>query len=192
MHLYLVRHTHVNVAKGICYGHADVDVADTFYEELAAIQSRLQGITFDKTYSSPLKRCTLLASKLSESHIVDERIKEFNFGKWEHSTWDDIYAQEHGKQWFDDYLNTRCPEGESFRMLLQRVQRFIDDLPQNDGNILIVTHAGIIRSFLILIEDYSIDQAFDTAIAYGQVVKMSHPQSSKNNKYIHRINPSRQ
>ncbi len=192
MRLYLVRHTRVDVPKGICYGHADVDVVDTFHEELAAIQSRLRGITFDKTYSSPLKRCVLLANELSESHIVDDRIKEYNFGKWEYSKWDDIYAQEHGKKWFDDYLNTRCPEGESFRMLLQRVQRFIDDLPQNDGNILIVTHAGIIRSFLVLIENYSIDKAFDTAIAYGQVVKISHLRSSKNNKYIHRINPSRQ
>jgi Fructose-2,6-bisphosphatase len=158
--------------KGICYGHADVGLADTFPEEMATVRSQLQGIAFEKIYSSPLKRCITLAQELSVNFMIDERIKEYNFGDWERKDWNDIYASDEGKKWFDDYLNTICPQGESFQMMLKRVERFIHDLPVNAENILIVTHAGIIRAFFIILENYTIEKAFDTPVAYGQVIKI--------------------
>lgn len=173
MQLCLVRHTQVDMPKGICYGHADVGLAATFPDEIAAVRTQLQEIaTFDKIYCSPLKRCIRLAQELSEDFKVDDRIKEYNFGNWECKTWDEIYASPEGKEWFNDYVNTVCPQGESFQMMLQRVGHFINDLPSDAENILIVTHAGIIRAFLILLENYSVVEAFDTPVAYGQVVKI--------------------
>lgn len=170
MQFHLVRHTRVNMPKDICYGHADVGLADTFPEEVAAIRSRLQDISmFHPIYSSPLERCRVLARELSGNFIVDERIKEYNFGNWEREKWDDIYALDEGKKWFDDYVNTIIPGGESFRMMLDRVENFIDDLPDNADNILIITHAGIIRAFLIILENYTVEKAFDTPIDYGQI-----------------------
>lgn len=171
MKLYLVRHTRVDTPAGICYGNSDVGLANTFPKELFAVQSKLEGIRFAKIYSSPLKRCVTLAQNLSRSVIIDERIREFDFGEWEHKAWNDIYALETGKKWFNDYVNTSCPQGESFRMMLRRVNEFLSrQLPDTDENILIVTHAGIIRAFLILIEDYTINEAFDTPVAYGEVI----------------------
>ena len=35
MEIYLVRHTTPDVAKGICYGQADIDVTATFLAEAA-------------------------------------------------------------------------------------------------------------------------------------------------------------
>ncbi len=55
-------------------------------------------------------------------------------------------------------------------MMLERVRRFIDSLPKTVGNILIVTHAGIIRAFLILLEGYTVNEAFDRKIAYGEII----------------------
>lgn len=173
MNLYLVRHTQVDMTKGICYGHADVGLADTFPQELEVVKSNLEGVNFDKVYCSPLKRCMALANELWNDITIDERIKEFNFGEWERVAWNDIYAQEHGKEWFDDYVNVVCPGGESFAMMLERVRNFIGDLPTDNKNILIVTHAGIIRAFLMILKDYSVNQAFDTPVAYGQVMQMN-------------------
>lgn len=170
MKLYLVRHTQVDMPKGICYGHADVGLAETFPQELAAIKQRLNGIRFAKAYSSPLKRCVTLARELSDDFTVDNRIKEFNFGEWERVAWNDIYEQEHGKKWFDDYVNVVCPNGESFAMMLARVRNFIEELPRTDENILIVTHAGIIRAFLMVLRNFTVNQAFDTPVAYGEVM----------------------
>lgn len=170
MRIYLVRHTSVDMPKGICYGQSDVELADTFPQELAEVKCRLHGTIFDKTYSSPLKRCITLARELSDEIIVDTRIKEYNFGEWERKTWNEIYALDEGRQWFHDYVNTMCPQGESFAMMLRRVRNFIEHLSQNDKNILIVTHAGIIRAFLIVLENYSVEKAFDTPVVYGQIV----------------------
>lgn len=114
----------------------------------------------------------MLARELSGNFTIDERIKEYNFGSWENKDWNDIYASDEGKKWFDDYVNTVCPQGESFRMMLERVAYFIDDLPSGAENLLIVTHAGIIRAFLIILKGYTVGQAFDTPVAYGEIIRI--------------------
>jgi alpha-ribazole phosphatase len=172
MNLYLIRHTRVDMPPGICYGNSDVPVADTFPEELLTIKSKLQGIPFVKTYSSPLSRCAILANELSVNVIIDERIREYDFGEWEQMAWDDIYSLDEGSRWFNDYVNIPCPRGESFTMTVHRVRQFLDSLSDSDENILIVTHAGIIRVMLVLLENYSVSEAFDRKIGYGEVVNV--------------------
>lgn len=172
MKIYLLRHTRVNIPQGICYGQTDVGVADTFAEEAAAAKKRLQGISFAKIYSSPLSRCARLANEFADAReiVFDERLLELNFGDWEGKSWNHIYENEAGgKAWFSDYENTPCPNGESYSDMLARVHRFIADLPQTNGNVLIVTHAGVVRAFRVLLHGWSVKKAFDKAVAYGQV-----------------------
>ncbi|KGN78716.1 hypothetical protein HW49_07925 [Porphyromonadaceae bacterium COT-184 OH4590] len=170
--LYLVRHTRVNMPSGICYGSTDVELADTFEQELAILKSELKDIIFDRIYSSPLKRCASLAKSLDDNIVIDNRIREFDFGQWERKTWIDIYDLDEGKRWFDDYKNVCTPQGESLQMVLERVKEFIASLPNDFNNILIVTHAGIVRAFMILLDGISIEKAFETPIDYGRVVRI--------------------
>lgn len=95
-----------------------------------------------------------------------------NFGDWEGKCWGEIFASQEGKRWFGDYLHTTCPNGESNDKLTGRVQAFINDLPQTSENILIITHAGVIRAFRMLLQKWTAKKAFDTPIAYGQVVQI--------------------
>ena len=169
MRLYLVRHTRVAVPPGICYGQSDVALADTFRQECEKIKSRLQKIDFEYTFSSTLSRCKILANELSDNVIEDMRLQELNFGDWENTSWNAIFDTEEGKEWFADYLNQRCPNGESYNDMLNRVRQFIADLPNTDGNVLIITHAGVIRAFRIILENWSVKKAFDKPVAYGQV-----------------------
>ena len=37
MEIYLIRHTTPKIEKGICYGQADLNVADSFEEEINVI-----------------------------------------------------------------------------------------------------------------------------------------------------------
>jgi alpha-ribazole phosphatase len=67
--IYLIRHTTPAVARGICYGQTDLDVTETFSEEAAVIRQCLPG-TIGLVYSSPLKRCTLLAKELFPDRSV--------------------------------------------------------------------------------------------------------------------------
>lgn len=65
MELYLIRHTHTAAPSGICYGRADVSVAETFPEEAAGVVATLAGTCYGRVYSSPLLRCRLLAKMLA-------------------------------------------------------------------------------------------------------------------------------
>ena len=71
MKIYLIRHTQPAIAKGICYGSTDLDVASTFLEEAAAVKAVLPAITTQtKILSSPLQRCHKLAQFIANKHPV--------------------------------------------------------------------------------------------------------------------------
>ena len=61
MNIYLIRHTSVDVPKGLCYGQSDVPLRPTFEIEAAVTKAKIESIHFDMAYTSPLSRCTRLA-----------------------------------------------------------------------------------------------------------------------------------
>lgn len=173
MQLTLIRHTSVEVPKGICYGITDVPLALTFRSESEQIRQKLKGQTFDAAFSSPLSRCTKLAVVIvPEKQIrIDQRLTELHFGIWEMRSWDEIFESPKGKAWFADYANFRCPGGESFADLMQRGKTFLDDLKQtNFRRVVVVTHAGIIRALMCLIQHRTPEEAFYTPLEYGQII----------------------
>lgn len=170
MKLYLVRHTRVDVPQGICYGQSDVPLANSFETELESVRSGLLGIAFDHVFCSPLSRCVKLGTSLDYPLQLDDRLKELNFGEWEEQRWDEIFESETGKKWFADYLNETCPGGESYQDMLHRAERFISDLPETNGNILVITHSGVIRAFRVLLKNWSVKKTFEKPVAYGQIM----------------------
>src|SRR5688500_4962497 len=90
MEIYLIRHTTPQVGKDICYGQSDLDLGDAFPQEYEFLKNNLPG-QFDMVYTSPLKRCRILAEKFNTNNFfVDHRLLELNFGEWEMKAWDDI------------------------------------------------------------------------------------------------------
>ncbi len=173
MKLTVVRHTSVDVPKGICYGITDVPLALSFRNEMEQVRKRIGNALFDAIYSSPLSRCTILGSTLfPENKIhIDNRLKEFNFGDWEMMDWNSLFESESGKEWFADYVNTRCPNGESFVDLINRGKLFLNDLKRNNfQNAAIFTHAGIIRAMMCLLQDKTPEEAFNTPFEYGHII----------------------
>lgn len=173
--LYFVRHTRVGIPSGVCYGQKDVPLADSFDAELQCIKNALGDIEFSHIYSSPLQRCKTLALRLCKKNIYpifDNRLMEMNFGLWEGVSWDDIYNDEYGQKWFSMYDSISCPNGESFGDMVARVSQFLASLPKDDGNILIVTHAGVIRSVNVITEGVSIKDSFNISVDYGQIFKV--------------------
>ena len=49
-----MRHTAVDVPQGVCYGQTDVPLKPTFEMEATQTAAHLQGLSFDKVYTSPL------------------------------------------------------------------------------------------------------------------------------------------
>ncbi|WP_026960504.1 alpha-ribazole phosphatase [Aliagarivorans taiwanensis] len=175
MEVYLVRHTTPKVEKGVCYGQSDLDVADSFTDEVQAIVSNTPELRqIDAIYASPLRRCKRLAQQLTTDFIAfDERLKELNFGDWELRRWNDIPEYEY-RDWGNDYVNVRCPGGESFVDLYQRVSAFKTDLLASGlKRAVIVTHCGVIRAFLSIAHNTELKDAFSYQFEYGQVVRVS-------------------
>lgn len=126
--LYLVRHTRPAIAKGLCYGQMDIPLAESFEQEASLIREALAPYAFTKVFTSPLKRCALLAKALNLQAQPDPRLMEMHFGDWEGKAWDTIFTTPEGKIWFDNYITAPCPHGESFTDLMNRVQSFLAEL----------------------------------------------------------------
>lgn len=171
MEIYLVRHTETVCAKGICYGQADVELMEPYLEQFQEIKKQLPEEAL--FYSSPLQRCTILTDFLSSSYYnVDKRLMEMDFGSWEMKKWDEISAVELDP-WMNDFVTVKVPDGESFEILNNRVLSFIGEKLTNVSSpIVIVTHAGVIRSFLCKQMNLPLKDAFSNKVEFGQVIKM--------------------
>ena len=147
MGLILVRHTRPDVAEGLCYGQTDLDVADTFADEAAAVLSALPQVC--RVVSSPLKRCRALAQYIADAADlpldIDERLMEIDFGAWEGQPWSDVPRQDIDA-WAKNFLHARPHGGESVAMLRSRVSSALAEWSARGEPIVIVTHAGVIKA----------------------------------------------
>ncbi len=175
-----IRHTSVDVSSGICYGITDVSLAPTFRSELESIRRTLTDETFDALFSSSLSRCTKLANELfpEKQILIDQRLIELDFGDWEMQSWDTIFESPEGEVWFADYVHSACPGGESFTDLIKRGKTFLDDLKRTRfRNVVLFTHAGMIRALMCLLQHKTPEEAFQTPLVCGQILSFNLQQS---------------
>jgi alpha-ribazole phosphatase len=149
MKLILVRHPPPLVEQGVCYGRSDLDVAPAqLAATLAALSRSLpRGVP---VYSSPLRRCAKLATPLAlalaaPAPMLDVRLVEMDFGRWEMQRWDEIDRLA-VDAWAADLLHYRPGDGESVMQVAERVARFLDDVKHEPhGAAIVVCHAGTMR-----------------------------------------------
>jgi alpha-ribazole phosphatase len=175
MEIILIRHTTPKIAKGICYGQSDLDITDTFLEEIKPIIKIVPANNNEIAYySSPLKRCRKLAEKLSNKVIFDDRLKELDFGDWELQNWNDINQKELDI-WMKDFVNVPVTNGESYMDLHARTISFLSEIKEkNYKKVVIITHAGVIRSLYSFIKKTSLETSFDLKLQYGQVLEINY------------------
>ncbi len=107
--------------------------------------------------SSPLSRCREFATRLSERLdlplCIDERLKEVGFGEWEGCTRDMLERRdpEMVSNFYHDPINHRPTGAEPLDRFCHRVNEAIQEAIRlhPGSHILIVAHAGVIRSALI-------------------------------------------
>ena len=174
MNIYLIRHTLPDVSPGVCYGHADLGLADSFAAELQSIQAKLAHITNPVLVSSPLRRCSMLAESLAlhfDTPVVnkDERLMELNFGDWELKRWADI-PQGVVSEWSDTHIRQAPPNGESYVELHARAKDFFGELTSKQHeHVLVFTHAGVIRALVAEISGMPLAAAANIEVDYGSV-----------------------
>ena len=141
--MYIVRHgqTDSNKIKDRFGGRVDVLLNDTGRDEARELKSKLEGITFDRVYSSPLKRAYETATIISDNNIiVDDRIIERSNGDLEGRLKSEIPDKVDFKN--EEFIKKYNIETDE--EIKSRVKSFFDEISSLDEcqNILVVTHAG--------------------------------------------------
>lgn len=168
MKVTLIRHTSVAVETGICYGQTDVDVTATFPEEALAVRESITRDRFDAVYSSPLSRCRRLAAFCNyPDPIVDDRLKELNFGSWEMQKWDEIIDPQL-ELWYNDWIHLPAGGAESYEEQCRRVASFLDELRSgNHRHACLFTHRGVIACAMVYAGICSVEDSFTVDVPYG-------------------------
>ncbi len=173
MDIYLIRHTQTATDPGLCYGQSDIALASSFADEMAAVHDKLP--EFDEgcqVFSSPLIRCLQLAQTFSDSVTTDDRLQELNFGDWEGQRFDAI-EPEVLQHWTDNFVTSAPPNGENFEDLYQRAGEFWQDLLDSKAKqVLVITHAGVIRALLARALNLPLANSFQLRIDSGSAHKL--------------------
>jgi len=177
MRIYLVRHPAPTNVEGLCYGRLDVTVqpralADTAESVLAQIPS--QTLPSAQVYSSPSSRCLALAERLASPRkpTAAADLAEMSFGRWEGIAWDAL-PREQIDAWGNDVWSYRPGGGESAEMVATRWLRWLDHLRQiDDGTVVAVTHAGVIRVALARSGLINGSSALEFPIPFGSVHRL--------------------
>ncbi|MBR1682682.1 MAG: alpha-ribazole phosphatase [Bacteroidaceae bacterium] len=177
MELFLIRHTSVAVPRGTCYGWTDVPVSEHFEEEAAACREQLQGITFDRVYTSPLTRARQLAAFCGYPDAIEEpRMKEMHMGDWEMLRFDDIHDPDLQK-YFDHFLDHPTRNGESFRDLYARVTAFIEELRADpataDARVAVFCHGGPIMCALAHAGVVPLQEVYNHIPDYASITRLT-------------------
>ena len=170
MKILCYRHPKPLGGDQVCYGQTDLDIDDL---ELDQLKKKLRPIVFqDETilYTSPLKRCLKVADSLGCPYLIEPALQEISFGIYDGLAWDDI-PREDLDLWAKDIEDYHFPRGESYKNLKGRVEHFIKVLKEKKIGkgqyFLFLTHAGVMRALMDLIEGKPIFETLKIPLPYG-------------------------
>ncbi|PKL37844.1 MAG: hypothetical protein CVV44_16050 [Spirochaetae bacterium HGW-Spirochaetae-1] len=175
MEVLLIRHTRVKPDRSICYGSSDVELADTYPEDMADVKKRLPGdIAEYPARVSPLTRCQILARDLGlRDFVTDDRLREFSFGDWEMKPWAEITPGDL-KGWFEDMTNYPIPGGIALREFAEGCAAFWKDLTElRVERVAVVAHTAVIHVLLAHLLNMPFEKMFTLHIDYGGISKVT-------------------
>lgn len=186
MEVYLLRHTRVALGGQYCYGISDIDLADTQQEDIQELVAKLDGIQFDRIYTSPLKRCKALASAMNRSADVEDALTEMDFGDWELKKWSAI-GREQLDDWMNDFVHIAPPMAETYLEFSRKSVAFFNELTAGageKGKVLLITHSGPIRAIICHVLNLSLSRAFNFEVDYGSISKIEVVDNWNKVKYL--------
>jgi broad specificity phosphatase PhoE len=103
-------------------------------------------------------------------------LREIRFGAWEGLTWDEVSERDaaFAARWMADYPWLPSPGGEEFGSFRERVRQALAEIAaQAEGECAaVVTHAGVIRTFVVDILKLSERELASVACPYASFVEL--------------------
>jgi alpha-ribazole phosphatase/probable phosphoglycerate mutase len=153
--LVLVRHAHTAMAGRFC-GHSDPPLSAQGLAQLPGLNRRLRTFSLAGIFSSDLKRARQTAESIARRRNLQVHslvsLRELAFGSWEGLDWEQVVQRDsaYAQQWLDLNPALAAPEGEDFEDFRNRIHAAMEQIAAQvqNGCALVVTHAGVIRTFL--------------------------------------------
>lgn len=191
--IFLLRHGEIEPYERKTFiGQSDIPLSQVGIDQAKAWHGYFQNKVPDKIFCSDLKRCVLtakiIAGLFTERICVKKDLREISLGQWEKVAVEDI-QNNFPDQWElrgKNLKGFRPPEGESFSDLSKRVlPTFYALCEHSPGDILIVTHAGVIRVILTDILKIDLNDIFRIPQEYAALNVM---KAGKTGITVERIN----
>ncbi|MDY0122707.1 histidine phosphatase family protein [Sulfurimonas sp.] len=176
MKVTLIRHAEVDERYKNCYnGHIDIGLSKNGKIKAEELAKKLDTIEFDAVFCSDLRRAkeTLQPSLHLKNAIFTDKLREKSWGKHEGLGFDEILAE--GEVEYIDFLQwINSLDGEPHEEYAKRVEEFFFKfLPSLEKeNILVVTHAGVIRVLLSIINKIELEEAFAIKVENGSLTRV--------------------
>ncbi|OKO88004.1 phosphoglycerate mutase [Bradyrhizobium sp. NAS80.1] len=124
-------------------GITDLSLTERGERNAQSLGRRLQGFTFAKVFTSPLKRAarTCELAGFGGEAETDHNLLEWNYGQYEGRSTQEIHQQRPGWQLFRD----GCPGGETADQVGARADRIVDRIRSIRGNVLLFSSGHFLR-----------------------------------------------
>lgn len=193
LNIYVVRHgeTEFN-KKGLIMGQIDSELTDKGVNQALVVGKILKEIKFDIIYSSNLNRA-LHTAKLIQSKLkypvkikTSKKLLEVNYGFFSGKL--KLKITKNFNKYHKD-INFVNPGGESFNHMNKRILKFLKKInlkySHMNSNILIVTHAGCIRSIYSFFREESLQNNMNLKIKHTSILKCELEKNIKRAKFLH-------
>jgi broad specificity phosphatase PhoE len=142
--IVLVRHGETEWSRsGQHTGVTDLPLTEEGEAQARAVTPKLAGREFALVLSSPMQRARRTAelAGFGDRAVVDEDLRERNYGVYEGRTTKEIRVERPGWDvWRDD-----CPGGETLEQLAARADRAIERALAAGGDTLVFAHSHFLR-----------------------------------------------
>ena len=160
MIIYTIRHgeTDWNRARRV-QGSTDIPLNKEGIKQAQNAAEYFKNAHIQKIYTSDLTRAKQTAQELSkilgvQAVVSTPLLREMDCGDAECLSFAEIEHLPDIKAVFEEFDNgnvdAHFPNGESQRSVARRMMDFLKTLPTDEGNVLLVSHGGVLRSFLIV------------------------------------------
>jgi broad specificity phosphatase PhoE len=155
LHLIIVRHGETEWNKeDKLQGQTDVVITMNGIKQANEIAELLKNEKIDTIYSSDLSRAIVTAGHINKYHnckiVKSKFLREINLGDANGTLRSDLAQKfpEFMEAKKKDYFNASYPNGESYKGVQERVKKFLSEIKEKNGTILVVAHQGFNRTLI--------------------------------------------
>lgn len=148
--LYTIRHGKTEMNKEhLLQGRSNIPLNEEGIRQAKDAADSLKDVRFDHVFTSPLDRAVQTAKIVVPymEPVVNDLLIEMDYGPYEGTNLGKM--PEELVVFFSDFVHNPAPEGmEQLSSVVERAGRFLDEIKDLQGNILVSTHALLMKGIL--------------------------------------------